>query len=86
MNSPREVRGSVLLIGENLNAYMAVHQLLGTATNDVLFVEPDAVGKLLADFAILAPERVTVRLLADEARYEPSLITFPSGRGRIPRI
>ena len=75
MNAPREVRGSVLLIGENLDAYTAVRQLLGTATNDVLLVEPDAVGKLLADFAILAPERVTVRLLADEARSEPSLIT-----------
>ena len=74
MNAPPEVRGSVLLIGENLDAYTAVRQLLGTATNDVLLVEPDAAGKLLADFAILAPERVTVRLLADEARYEPSLI------------
>jgi hypothetical protein len=72
--APREVRGSVLLIGGNLDAYMAVRRLLATATSDALLVEPDAAGKLLADYAILAPERVTVRLLADEAQYRPSLL------------
>jgi hypothetical protein len=74
LNAPREVRGSVLLIGESLHAYMAVHRLLRTANNNALLVEPDAVGKILADYAILAPDRVTVRLLADEAQYKPSLI------------
>jgi hypothetical protein len=74
LNAPREVRGSVLLIGEGLDAYEAVRQLLSTATNDVLLVEPAAGGKILADYAILAPERVTVSLLADEAQYKPSLI------------
>lgn len=75
LNSPQEVRGSVLLIGENLDAYKAVRGLLGTAANDALLVEPDAAGKLLADYGILAPERVAVRLLADEAQYKDSLIT-----------
>src|SRR5712672_665772 len=74
VNAPREVRGSVLLIGGNLDAYMAMRQLLATATYDALLVEPAAAGKILADYAILAPERVTVRLLADEAQYRPSLI------------
>jgi hypothetical protein len=73
LNAPREVRGSVLLVGGSLDAYMAMRQLLGTATGDALLVEPDAAGKILADYAILAPERVTVRLLADEAQYRPSL-------------
>ena len=53
---------------------MAMRRLLATATSDALLVEPDAAGKILADYAILAPERVTVRLLADEAQYRPSLI------------
>jgi hypothetical protein len=75
LNAPREVRGSVLLIGGDVDAYMAVRQLLGTVTSDALLVEPDAAGKVLADYAILAPERVTVRLLADEAQYKPSLIS-----------
>jgi hypothetical protein len=74
VNAPREVRGSVLLIGGNLDAYMAMRRLLATATSDALLVEPDAAGKILADYAILAPERVTVRLLADEAQYRPSLV------------
>jgi hypothetical protein len=71
---PSELRGSVLLIGENFDAYTAIRQLLSTATSDALLVEPDAGGKILADYAILAPERVTVWLLADEAQYKPSLI------------
>jgi hypothetical protein len=74
LNAPREVRGSVLLIGEHSDAYMAMRQLLATATSDALLVEPDAAGKLLADYAILAPERVTIRLLADEAQYRTSLV------------
>ena len=73
-NAPRESRGSVMLIGGDLDAYIAMRRLLATATRDVLLVEPEATGKILADYAILAPERVTVRLLADKARYRPSLI------------
>jgi hypothetical protein len=73
-NAPRESRGSVLRIGESLHAYTAMRRLLATANGDAFFVEPEATGKFLADYAILAPERVTVRLLADEAQYGPSLI------------
>ena len=73
-NAPREVRGSVLLIGGNLDAYRAIGRLLVTASSDVLLVEPDAGGKFIADYAILTTERITVRLLADEAQYRPSLI------------
>ena len=74
VNAPREIRGSVLLIGGNLDAYMAMRRLLATATSDAFLVEPDAAGKILADYALLAPERITVRLLVDEAQYRPSLI------------
>jgi hypothetical protein len=74
LNAPREMQGAVLLIGGDSDAYMVVRRLLSTAVNDALFVEPDAAGKVLADYAILAPERVPVRLLADEAQYKPSLI------------
>jgi hypothetical protein len=73
-NAPREVRGSVLLIDEGRDAYVAMRQLLGTAASNALLVEPDAAGKLLADYALLAPDRVTVRVLADEAQYRSSLI------------
>jgi hypothetical protein len=73
-NAPREVRGSVQLIGGNLDAFKAISRLLATASSDAFLVEPDAAGKILADYGILAPERTTMRLLADEAQYRPSLI------------
>jgi hypothetical protein len=93
-NAPREIRGSVLLIGGDVDAYRAMRQLLVTANGDALLVEPEATGKFLADYAILAPERVTVRLLADEAGYRPSLIggverwhqRFGDGRKLIVRL
>jgi len=74
LNAPPELRGSVLLIGEDRDADTAMRHLLRTATSDALLVEPDAAGKILADYAILAHERVAIRLLADEAQYRPSLI------------
>ena len=45
LNAPSELRGSVLLIGEKFDAYTAMRQLLSTATNDALLVEPNAGGK-----------------------------------------
>jgi hypothetical protein len=94
VNAPREVRGSVLLIGGDLDAYKAMHRLLATASSDVLLVEPDAGGKILADYAILARERTTVRLLVDEAEFRPSLIggfrlwqqRFGEGRNLMVRV
>jgi len=74
LNAPREVRGSVVIIGGNLNAFEAISRLLATASSDALLVEPDAAAKILADYGILAPERITMCLLADEAQYKPSLI------------
>ena len=65
-NAPREVRGSVVMLEGDLQAYKAVRKLLGTTNSDALLVDPDAAGKLLADYALLAPERATVRVLADE--------------------
>jgi hypothetical protein len=73
-NVPREVRGSVQLIGGNLDAFKAISRLLATASSDAFLVEPDAAGKILADYGILASERTAMRLLADEAQYRPSLI------------
>ena len=53
---------------------MAMRRLLATTSSDAFLVEPDAGAKILANYAILAPERITVRLLADEEQYRPSLI------------
>jgi hypothetical protein len=71
-----------------------MHRLLATASSDVLLVEPDAGGKILADYAVLARERTTVRLLVDEAEFRPSLIggirrwqqRFGEGRNLMVRV
>ena len=94
LDAPPEMRGSVLLIGANFDSYVAVRQLLSTAAADALLVEPEASGKFLADYAAVAPERVTVRLLADEAQYKRTLSTgvqrwqqwFGSRRNLIVRL
>jgi hypothetical protein len=68
------MRGSVLLIGGDRDAYAVVREVLATAASDVLLVEPAAAARILADYAVLAPERVRVRLLADAGQYKPSLL------------
>ena len=47
LNAPREVRGSVVLIGGNLDAFKAISRLVATASSDALLVEPDAAAKIL---------------------------------------
>lgn len=74
-NAPPSVRGAVIAVGNTLDAYMAVRKVLSTANSDVLFVDPYAGAKVLTDYAVLASEKVAVRLLTNEAEYEESLIT-----------
>jgi hypothetical protein len=75
LNAPPAVQGAVIAVGDTLDAYIAVRKVLDTANTDVLLVDPDAGAKLLTDYAVLASDKVAVRLLADEAEYEASLIT-----------
>ena len=72
-NAPRELRGSIILLGGSFEAYKGMQKFLAAATSDALLIDSGADGKVLADYAILAPERVTVRILADEAHYGASL-------------
>jgi hypothetical protein len=74
-NSPPAARGAVIAVGDTLDAYKAVRKVLGTASTDVLLVDPYADAKILADYAVLASDKVAIRLLADQADYKKSLIT-----------
>jgi hypothetical protein len=49
--------------------------VLTTAKADVLLVDPCADAKALTDYAVLASDEVTVRLLADEADHKASLMS-----------
>ena len=72
--APPSVRGAVIAVGNTLDAYMAVRKVLSTAKSDVLLVDPYAGAKVLTDYAVLASDKVAVRLLTNEAEYELSLI------------
>ena len=51
----------------------AIGKVLGTAKRDVLIVDPYADEKALTDFAPLAREGISVRMLADEKDHKPTL-------------
>jgi hypothetical protein len=70
--APAELQGAFIAAGHSFDAFAAVGKALGTATSDVCIVDPYADAKLLTDYAVLSPENVSVRVLA-EAAYSKSL-------------
>jgi hypothetical protein len=72
-SAPLSARGSFIAAGNVLDAMAAVGRVVGTATRDVLIVDPYMDEKALTDFAALAPEKVMMRVLADQSKYKPTL-------------
>jgi hypothetical protein len=70
--APAELQGAFIAAGHSFDAFAAVAKALGTATTDVFIIDPYADAKLLTDYAVLAPETVSVRVLAG-ATYGNSL-------------
>jgi hypothetical protein len=73
LRAPLEARGAFIPAGHGFDAFVAFGKVLGAAAKDVLMVDPYMDEKALTTFALLAVERVTVRLLADQAAHKPSL-------------
>ena len=71
---PSAMSGAFIPIGQPFDAFAAIGRLMSSATNNVLIVDPYMDEKALTDFAVLAPEGVLVRLLADEHSKKPGLI------------
>ncbi len=71
LRAPAEVRGAFIMAGDVYNAYVMVRKVLGEAKADVLIVDPYA-NETLLEFALLAPEKITVRLLTTN-QYKGSL-------------
>jgi hypothetical protein len=61
-------------VGASFTAVNALAKIFATATASVLIVDPYAAANLLADFALLVPERVRVMVLADKAHAKPALL------------
>ena len=70
LKAPAAVQGTFIAAGHTFDAFAAVSRVLGTAKTDVLMVDPYADEKALMDYAVLAPDQVSVRLLADQADYK----------------
>jgi hypothetical protein len=72
LDAPAELQGAFIAAGHSFDAFAAVGKALGTATADVFIVDPYADAKLLTHYAVLAPETVSVRVMA-EAAYSKTL-------------
>jgi hypothetical protein len=73
LDAPPEWRGAFLVADNAFDAFAAVRKVLRMAKADVLLVDPNADAKALTDCAVLASDRVIVRLLADQADHGMSL-------------
>jgi hypothetical protein len=73
LNAPASVQGAFIAAGHTLDAYAAIGKVVGVARTDVLLVDPYADEKAVTEYALLAPDNVTVRLLADAADYKKTL-------------
>ena len=71
--APVSAQGAFIPAGATFDAFAAVGKVLGPAKFDILFVDPYADEKLLTDFAIQAPEGVSVRILAGRDFVKPTL-------------
>jgi hypothetical protein len=71
--APARVQGSFIAAGSTLDAYAAVGRVLGMAKTDVLMVDPYADVKAVTQYAVLAPDSVAVRILADAASHKATL-------------
>src|SRR5258708_17726484 len=68
LNAPATSQGSFIAAGDTFDAFAAVGKALGTAKADVLIIDPYADATVLTDYAVLAPDAVSVRLLAKADR------------------
>ncbi len=73
MNAPAGARGTFIPVGNNFDAFSAISKVLESSKLDVLIIDPYMDESTLTDFAIAAPENVSIRLLTDTADFKPSL-------------
>ena len=64
MRAPVSAQGAFIAAGNSFDAFAAVGKVLATATGDILIIDPYLDEKALTDFAPLAHEGVSIRLLA----------------------
>jgi hypothetical protein len=73
LNAPAASQGAFIAAGSTFDAFAAVGKALDEAKTDVLMVDPYADGKVLTDYAVLAPDTVSVRLLTGKETHKSTL-------------
>jgi hypothetical protein len=73
IRAPASAQGAFIPAGNALDAMTAVGKVLEVATSDILIIDPYMDEKALTDFAVLASEGVTIRLLADQQLHKATL-------------
>jgi len=73
VRAPAAAQGAFIAAGSSFDALTALGKVLGSATKDLLIVDPYMDEKVLTDFASLARENTTLRLLADQQWVKPAL-------------
>jgi hypothetical protein len=72
-NAPRQAQGAFIVANSAYGAFSAVRKVLASAQAEILLIDPHADAKALTDVAVLASDRVVIRLLADQANHKRSL-------------
>jgi hypothetical protein len=71
--APAAAQGAFIPVGNAFDALAAVGKVLLSATISLMIVDPYMNEKALTDFAVLAPEKVSLGLLADHKKVKPGL-------------
>jgi hypothetical protein len=70
--APDDLQGAFIAAGNTFDAFSSVAKVLSAARADVFIVDPWADAKLVGDYAVLALDNVTIRILC-HATYRRSL-------------
>lgn len=71
--APIGVSGAFIPVGDSFDAFAALSKVLQTATKDVLIIDPFMDEVALTEFGTAVPEKVCLRLMADQASFKSTL-------------
>jgi hypothetical protein len=73
LKAPAAAQEAFIPAQNAFDAHAAFGKVFGTATKDILVVDPYMDDKVLVEFAVLAAEGIAIRLLSDEKTFKPAL-------------
>ena len=78
LSAPLGAGGAFIPVGNSFDAFAAVSKILASATNDVLIIDPYMDEVTLTDFGVSVPEKIKLRLMADQQDHKITLIPAAS--------